>query len=66
MNPTRKWFLITVFAAFVAAILLFNTNSYFADKHKINNVYLVVGILFTLGAVYSLIKTIRYGSTPKS
>jgi uncharacterized membrane protein YGL010W len=65
MNLTRKWFLAMCICAFAAAMLLFNTNSYHADKNNLNTHYLVVGIVLALAAVVCLLKVMKYGRASK-
>lgn len=66
MNLTRRWFLFTVVFAFAAFMLLINTNSAHADKHKLNTHYLVVGIALALVAAFGLSKVVKYGGTKGS
>jgi len=58
----KKWYLIMVLTAFSGFVLLINTNSYFADKHKINWLFTVVGIALALVAGYSYYKANKLGN----
>lgn len=64
-NPVRKWFTIAVVLAFPGVVLLFNTNSYHADKNNLNTAYLVVGIALCLSALYCLYKANKLGNPGK-
>ncbi|HRP30429.1 MAG TPA: hypothetical protein PKV73_00990 [Agriterribacter sp.] len=64
-NVTRSWFKMAVLLSFPGVILLFNTNSAFADKHKLNGAYLIVGIALVLGALYCLWQANKYGNPKK-
>jgi membrane protein DedA with SNARE-associated domain len=64
-NVTRSWFTRAVLLAFPGVVLLFNTNSYFADKHKINGLFVVLGIVLCLGAGYCLWQANKYGNPKK-
>ena len=59
MNPFKRLGIIVAPLAFVAVMLLININSYFADKNKINSLFLIVGILFSLVAIWQLIIVIK-------
>lgn len=61
-NVTRKWFTWAVILAFPGVVLLFNTNSYHADKNNLNTAYLLVGIALCLGALYCLWNANKYGN----
>ena len=63
-NLTRKNFIFMCIAAFVAFMLLINTNSYHADKNNLNTTYLIGGLVFAVVAIFFLIKVIKYGTTP--
>ena len=65
MNKTRKWFVVMTIFAFASVISFFQINSAFADKHNANTAFLIGGIVLGLVAVYSLIKTMKYGGSPK-
>jgi FtsH-binding integral membrane protein len=56
MSPAKKWFAFMTVFAFASVICFFNVNSYFADKHRINALFIVFGILFAILAVYGLKK----------
>jgi hypothetical protein len=47
--------LIWIASAFIGVILLFNTNSYHADKTNTNGVYLWVGIILCAFAIITAI-----------
>lgn len=64
-NLTRRWFFGAVILAFPGVALLFNTNSYHADKHHLGWAYLVVGIVLCLGAIYCLSKANKLGNPGK-
>lgn len=64
-GPVYRWFTVMVITAFVSVISFFNINSYFADKHKINWLFTVVGIIFALVAIYSYAKANQYGNPGK-
>lgn len=53
--------LLVVPFAFLAFILLINTNSYFADTHHLAWLYLTVGIVSGLFACYQLSIVIKQG-----
>lgn len=65
-NLTRKWFTYMCITAAIAFMLLINTNSYFADKHKIGWLYIVGGVAFALAAIFCLTKVSHYGGTKGS
>lgn len=50
------WFTLTVIAAFIGMVSFFQINSYFADKHKVNGLFTVMGIVFTLAAIFCIWK----------
>lgn len=64
MKPGKRFGLIFVPLAFVAFILLINTNSYFVDKYKLNTVYLIAGIVVGLAAIWQLIIVIKGAGGP--
>lgn len=66
MKPSRRLGFIVAPLAFIAFILLINTNSAFADKHKLNSVYLYAGIVIGLAAIWQLIIVIKDAGTPPS
>lgn len=61
----KKWYALMVVTAFIAVISFFHINSYFADKHKINGLFLVVGIVFSLVALYSYYMANKIGNPGK-
>jgi len=64
---TSKWFKITTFFAFMAAISYFQINSAWADNNNFNGIkgWLGIGILFSILTVISAIKTIKLSNTEK-
>ncbi|MEP7375524.1 MAG: hypothetical protein ABI675_19420 [Chitinophagaceae bacterium] len=56
MSPAKKWFAFMTVFAFASVICFFNINSYFADTHKINWLFILLGIVFALVAIYGLKK----------
>lgn len=50
------WFTLTAISAFIAMISYFQINSYKADLHKLNGFWLIMGIVFTLGALFFIWK----------
>ena len=54
-----------VLTAFAGFILLINTNSAFADKHKIGALYLIIGIILALVAAFSFYKANKLGNPKK-
>lgn len=63
-NLTRKNFFIAAAFLFPGVALLFNTNSYHADKNNLNTAYLVVGIVLVLIGCFFGWKSFKYGNTP--
>lgn len=55
---TSQWFGVMVGCAFAAAISYFQIGSAWADAHKFNGLlgWLGIGIVFSVGALYSLYK----------
>lgn len=66
MSPAKKWFAGAVLFAFPGVALLFNTNSYHADKHGIGWLYIVVGVALCLGCIYCFKKVNDYAGTKGS
>lgn len=64
-NVVRRWFTFAVLLAFPGVILLFNTNSYHADKNNLNTAYLIAGIVLCLGALFCLYKANQLGNPGK-
>lgn len=54
LNPVFAWFISGVIEGFAAAISYCNIDSYGADKHHTNGLFWFLGIVFTLGTVYSI------------
>jgi hypothetical protein len=52
---TTRNFLIVVILFMVGLVVLFTKDSAFADAHKLNLLYLVVGISLVAGAIYKFI-----------
>lgn len=63
-NLTRKNFFLAAAFLFPGVALLFNTNSYHADKHHLNTHYLVAGIALVIIGLYFGWKSFKYGNTP--
>jgi hypothetical protein len=61
----KKWYLILVLTAFAGFILLINTNSALADKHKINWLFIVAGVGFALIAIYAFYNANKLGNKKK-
>jgi uncharacterized membrane-anchored protein len=55
MSKGKKWFIIMSALAILSLVSFFQINSYFADKHKINGLFTLLGIILAAGAVLSLI-----------
>jgi len=51
MNKGKWFWAIGAVLAFASVISFFQINSYFADQHKLNTVWLVAGIICGLGAL---------------
>ena len=52
-------FLFTVIFAFASVISFFTVNSYFADSHHMNGVFIGAGVVFALLAIFFLSKTAK-------
>ncbi len=63
-NLTRKNFFLATICLFPGVALLFNTNSYHADKNNLNTAYLIVGIALVLAGLFFGYKAAKYGSVP--
>ncbi len=61
----KKWYTLLVLTAFAAFLLLINTNSWMADKYKINWLFIVVGVALALVAIYSYYKANKLGNPRK-
>ncbi len=59
MDTGKKWWAITVVAAFASVISFFQVNSYKADLLRLNTLWLVAGIVIGLFAVYALVKAVK-------
>ena len=62
-NLTRKNFFLAAICLFPGIVLLFNTNSYHADKNHLNTAYLIAGIVLVLVGLFFGYKSFKYGST---
>lgn len=51
-----KWSTLMVLSAFASVISFFQVDSYFADTHNFNTVFIVAGVVLGLVAIYSLYK----------
>lgn len=56
---TSKLFVLTAVLAFASVISFFQVNSYWADKHHFNGMWIVIGIFLGLGAIWALSKVIK-------
>ena len=56
MNKGKRFWAIGAVSAFVSVISFFQINSYFADKHHINGLWWVSGIVFAAVAGYFMYK----------
>lgn len=61
----KKWYAVLVITAFISVISFFQINSYFADKHKINWLFIVVGVLFAIATGYSFYMCNKLGNPGK-
>jgi uncharacterized membrane protein len=61
----KKWYAVMVVTAFIGVISFFQINSYFADKHKANGVFIIIGILFSLAAIGSYFMANKIGNPGK-
>lgn len=50
-------------SAILSAVSFFQINSYWADKHKFNNGWLVIGIVLGVAAIFCLYKVNKSGGT---
>lgn len=63
---TKTYWLITVVAAFAAMISYFQIGSYGADKNNTNTLFLILGIVFTIIALFSVYQVAKkWGSSSK-
>ncbi len=53
----NKNFLLAVVCAFASAISFFTINSYFADKHHLNALFIVTGVVCAIGCIFFLSKS---------
>lgn len=51
MSIKLRFFLASM-TAILAAVSFFQVNSYFADKHNINSVFIIVGVALALFAIF--------------
>jgi len=58
----KKWFTLMTLTAFAGFLLLINTNSAFADKHKIGWLFIVIGIALASVAGYSFYRANKLGN----
>jgi hypothetical protein len=68
MDPNKKadiFWAACVVSAFTSIISFFQINSYGADKNNTNGLFLVMGIVFFVAAVYSLYKVSQNTNTGK-
>lgn len=61
---TKKLFIIMVILAFASVISFFHVNSWVADKHGLNGLFKILGIVFGLAAAYFLYRVAKQGGTP--
>lgn len=54
-----KWFIFMAVFAFASVISFFQINSYAADKHHLNSLFVVLGIVAGMVAVFGLTKVIK-------
>jgi ABC-type proline/glycine betaine transport system permease subunit len=58
------WLFVCALFAFPGTILLFNTNSYWADTHHANTLVLVADIVLCVIAILFGLKAANKGGTP--
>jgi putative Ca2+/H+ antiporter (TMEM165/GDT1 family) len=61
----KKWFAVMTITAFIGVISFFHVNSYIADKNKINGLFIVAGVVFSLVAIYSFWQANKFGNPGK-
>ena len=61
---TQFYFTLMTILSFAGGILLFTTDSAFADKHNLATAYTVVGVGLLLGAIYCLYNVIKLAKPP--
>lgn len=63
---TTALFIATGIEAFASAIFFFQIDSYGADKHHTNGLFWFLGIVFAIGAIFSIIKVAAVSGYDKS
>ena len=61
----KKWYAVLVISAFIAVISFFHVNSYIGDKHHINGLFVIIGVVFSLVAGYSFYMCNKIGNPGK-
>jgi len=52
----KTWYTLMVISAFGGMISFFQINSYFADTHKLNGLFTLLGVVGLLGAGFCYYK----------